>query len=363
MNASGIFSAARQGSLFNGEVQLLVRESINGVIEQRGGNENVYPYPLPRELGFFMDQPFFNRNYFTTGVVISDPVLSAPGIYPPALAELLYDVFLLLVPFDQQDIGWAADSFREEHLPTIQAEQPFLAIFDQVYGSLRLSARLLEPGLLGCVLLEACLIAGQQELAAINPPGRQALKQLCRTAFSERVQHMAFGVKELPTPEGAERVILPDSKGLLLRSSEEFRVVRIIHLPGSICYEGIPASMAGTAATVMPQLADVAEIPGESHVGLYYPESGVLEVIEDGAAELAPIAEEAPFQPAVDAHRLASILTVHLDIAQLRRLGSEFSLDLARVDERGDAAQALVSACVEKGGVSALVGRVLEIAG
>jgi DEAD/DEAH box helicase domain-containing protein len=356
MNASGIFSVSQQEGLLSSECQLLVRESINGVVENRGGNEAIYTYPLPRELGFFQDQPFFNRNYFTTGVMISDPALCEPGVHTAALAELLYEVFLMLLPFDRQDIGWSADVFREAHPPFIGQEQPFLAIYDQVYGSLRLSARILGPGLLGCVLLDACLLAGRQAQGTVNAAGKDALVKMCKRAFKAKTQRLDFRLVEQPLPQDAERVILPESKGLLLRSSEEFHVVRIIQLPGAVCYEGIPASLTGSAATIMPQLLDVAEIPGESLMGLYYPDSGKIEEIPLNGNEL--VGEEIT-EPALDTVRIGAILAEQLNETQIAALAQQFGVRLPAGSAKLKQASALVDGCFEKNLICALIDQVL----
>lgn len=330
LNPDGLFSAWGMGQLFEGECQLMVRESISGVIEQRGGIENVYPYPLPRELGFIQDQPYFTRNFFTTGIVISHPALAAPGVYAPALAELLYEAFMLLIPYDRQDIGWAGDFFRQTRPPLVQEGQPFLTIFDQTYGSLRLSARLLEPGVLGRVLLEASLLAGELEHPQLNPATRTALIEMAVAALTAGPQELAFSQSEAPVPAGWERVVMPESKGLLLRSNEEFRVVRLMQTPMGPCYEGVPASLsANVATTVMPYLIDVAEIPGESQMGLYDPATGVLEVLPEAGFKLgyALLEDGRPHAAlAFDLELAAERLSSHRDIAKLLKLTSRLGL-------------------------------------
>src|SRR5690606_4869471 len=127
--------AGQMGDLLSFETGLLVRESIRGVVEQRGRNENIYAYPLSRELGYFQDQPYFSRNYFTTGVVLTHPALGAEGVNLEQLSSILYEAFMLIIPFEGQDIGFAADRFRTNRGTEIQEGQPFLAIYDQIYGS------------------------------------------------------------------------------------------------------------------------------------------------------------------------------------------------------------------------------------
>ena len=330
LNPGGVFTAVGMGAMFGGECQLMVRESINGVIEQRGGNESVYLYPLPRELGFIQDQPYFTRNFFTTGVVLSHPSLSAAGVFAPALAELLYEAFMLLIPFDRQDIGWAGDFFRQTRPPLVKEGQPFLTIFDQTYGSLRLSSRLLDPGVLARVFLEACLLAGELDHPVLNDATRAALIEMALAAMTSAPRLLAFSQSEAPVPAGWERVVMPDSKGLLLRSNEEFRVVRMMPTPMGLCYEGVPASLSGNASTtVMPQLIDVAEIPGESRMGLYDPASGVLEALPELGLSLDYQTKETLQQaPSLEAGLAAERLAEHRNASRLLKLAGRLDLTL-----------------------------------
>jgi DEAD/DEAH box helicase domain-containing protein len=359
LNPAGVYSAGQHEQLASLECQLLVRETINGLVEQRGGNESVYLYPLPRELGFYQDQPFFNRNYFTTGAVISHPVLGQEGVNAPALAELLFEAFLLLVPFDRQDIGWAADSFRQARPPVIAEGQPFLVVFDQIYGSLRLSARLLEPGLLGRVLLEASLLAASQDMANMNQASRIALGEICALALDQPLSRLGFGEVEIELPEGMERIILPQSKGLLLRSSEEFRVLRIVQMPGGLSYEGIPSSLEGSGAATMPLLMDVAEIPGESQVGCYDPSTGKIEPLAESTMGFIAGANEE--MTTLDPDVLANSLAMHLEENHLSRLAESMAIDTAGITGRTMLSRKIIEICLAQDCLSELARAVARI--
>jgi DEAD/DEAH box helicase domain-containing protein len=355
VNPGGVYDARGMGSIFVAECQLMVRESINGVVEQRGGNEILYPYPLPRELGFVQDQAYFTRNFFTTGVLISHPALAKEGVFPPAVAELLYEAFMLLIPYDRQDIGWAADHLRQTRPPFALEGQPFVCIFDQTYGSLRLSARLMEEGLLGRVLLEACILAGEMEQLHINSASRQALGVLALEVLTQPLQPLAFAQSEVPVPPGWEKVVMPESKGLLLRSNEEFRVIRLVQTPMGACYEGVPASLSAAAATTsMPQLIDVAEIPGESRMGLFDPATGTLEALPAGELLLGPVAGEqraAIYSPELAAERLAA----HCELQRLLRIAVRLGLDLGGETERTSLARRVAGTVGPKELVEALL--------
>ena len=383
LSPGGIFSAARQDGLLRLETGLLVRESIRGVIEQRGRTEMPYSYPLSRELGLFQDQPYFSRNYFTTGVVITHPALAGEGVAPEMAAAMLYEAFLLQIPYERQDIGFAADKFRSGREPFISEGAPFLAIYDQTYGSLRLSRRLLDLTVQVQAFAEAAFLThvsgvtheqesaaeagehGAAEAKATNPVAtRLALVEMARAGLLHRQEGLAFGSGDVTQrdPEQWERIVMPGSKGLMVRTSEEFHVQRIFKSPNGLMYEGTPASMMGTSASVMPLLSDVVEVPGESQVGWYHVETGEMEAaggLEN--VQLAPTGESAPL-PGIDPGWLRRVLAAYFDEQSLVRLAERFGIAAqgekpARVAAlvAGTDGQKLLSAaldvCVEKAGM------------
>jgi DEAD/DEAH box helicase domain-containing protein len=348
LTPGGVYTAGQQADLTALETSLLVRESIRGVVEQRGRTESLYPYPLSREMGFFQDQPYFSRNYFTTGVVITHPALAAEGVNLEALAGIVYEAFLLMIPFERQDIGFAADRLRVTREPFFHEGQPFITIYDQTYGSLRLSTRLLQPGRLGRVLAEAALLGGQLSAKAASPASLAALTAMARDAFHEAHQPLAFGYDaggelerlESRDPARWERIVMPGSKGLMVRTNEEFMILRILNTPMGLSYEGTPASMEGTGASLMPLLTDVAEIPGESALGWYDIETGVIEPSAVEQAEVRPVGAPEPPPPA-DPDLLARLLALYFDEKALVVLASR--LGLRPGDDKRSTAAALAS--------------------
>lgn len=323
LSPGGVFSVARQDGVVNLETSLLVRESIRGVIEQRGRTESIYPYPLSREMGFFQEQPYFSRNYFTTGVVVTHPALCAEGVNLEAVAAILYEAFMLTIPYERQDIGYAADHFRVSRDPLIQEGRPFLAIYDQIYGSLRLTSRLLDPQMLGQVLAEAAFLAGRQNSLSGSPASLAALAEMARAIFSGSREIFSFGAESAAVSRASERwerVVVPGSKGLMVRTNEEFHVLRIANTPAGLSYEGTPISMMGTGASVMPLLSDVAEIPGESQVGWYDLQTGDIEPA--AAEETVHLRITGAPEPAavVDAEWLRRMLATYFDRDALAQL-------------------------------------------
>ncbi len=320
LSPGGVFEATRQDGLIGMEVSLLVRESIHGVTEQRGRTENIYPYPLAREWGFYQDQPYFSRNYFTTGVVLTHPALAAEGVALEAIAAIVYEAFMLMIPFERQDIGFAGDKFRVSREPLIREGQPFLTIYDQTYGSLRLSTRLLVPGVLAEILAEAVFLAGRQENLANSPASLNALGSMVRSALRSDREGLVFGGEvnaEPRDPERWERVVMPGSKGLMVRTNEEFHIMRILNTPAGLSYEGTPASMMGSGASMMPLLTDVAEIPGESTMGWYDLQTGEVEPAETAEGIQVRATHEIQPPAPIAAAWLEHVLSVYFDDAAL----------------------------------------------
>ncbi|MBE0699296.1 MAG: hypothetical protein IH586_20425, partial [Anaerolineaceae bacterium] len=354
----GIFEISRRDDLLCLETSLLVRESIRGIVEQRGRNESVYPYPLARELGFAQEQPYFSRNYFTTGVVICHPLMAEEGVNLEIIAAILYEAFMLMIPFERQDIGFAADRFRVNRAGVFIADMPFLSIYDQTYGSLRLSSRLLQPGALVRILSEAAFLARAQESLSASPVSLRALAKMALVALREPQVDLTFGAEVVDVvrdPERWERVVLPDSKGLMVRTNEEFYVLRILKTPVGLSYEGTPTSMLGTSASVMPLLTDVAEIPGESEAGWYDVETGEIEPAAslEGTA-LRPIGD--PHPPiAPEPAWLHNILATYYSDEELKRIGERLGVE---VSGEKDAVSAVLT---ESSTSAALLEAVLQV--
>jgi hypothetical protein len=106
----------------------------------------------------------------------------------------------------------------------------------------------------------------------------------------------------------------------MVRTNEEFHVLRIAKTPAGLSYEGTPISMMGTGASVMPLLSDVAEIPGESQSGWYDLETGEIEPFAIGEIIQVQAVGAPELPPNVDPSWLRRVLAVNLDEDLLARL-------------------------------------------
>jgi len=141
-----IFNAYSYGELKMIESELLIYERVSGFLERRGAaNPLRVTYPLNGEMPekIYYNRNDFSRTYKTTGVVITHPVLLNANVNVDVITQLIYEVFLLNIPFDQQDVSSAKGRFRQNELG-FETNAGFIAIYDQSYGSLRLTRRLID---------------------------------------------------------------------------------------------------------------------------------------------------------------------------------------------------------------------------
>lgn len=284
------------GALTATEADLQVRESITGFRERRGSNEFTQSYPMPPDTGVFFSNSLFQRNYFTTGVLLSHPALDLPGVDLEALASLLFDSFLMVVPFEKADLQVAADKYRQS-FAHFQEGRRFIAIHDQAYGSLRLSSHLLQNGTLRHVVAKAVELVDEGSASEIGGPTIAALREMAQALQSpprdlplegDEIPIADTGGMEAPDQARYVRIIQPGSKGLHTRNgNQEFAVQSVFFHPaqGCLMYRGEPRAAYGQPASVsIIPVRHLAEIPGESRMGYYDLETGMVEALAAAGA-------------------------------------------------------------------------------
>jgi len=279
LTLGNVFRGTKCADLIAVECNLQIRESICGIKERRGPNELPFNYPLAVE-GIFYNQPRFARNYFTTGVVITHPVLGAERVDIDTLATLLFEAFLMIAPYERRDIAVAVDRHRANRGP-ISAGQRFIALYDQTYGSLRLSGRVLDDHVFRSVVETAKTLLQSQEFQNLSLETLNALDELngsCRHEMSSFSFDSPISLET--SSESYIQVIRPGSTGLnVRRSNEEFVVEAVFYSPqvGGLAYRGrYPSTTGETTKDIVP-LEFITEIPGESKIGQYNLNSGEIE--------------------------------------------------------------------------------------
>jgi hypothetical protein len=218
---------------------------------------------------------------------------------------------------------------------------------------------------LGRALVEASLLAGRS-MAASAEAVMTALIEMARDVFSQPRDLLVFGSEGgQPIEERDnvrwERIVMPGSKGLMIRTSEEFQVVQILNTPAGLSYEGTPVSMAGAAITVMPLLTDVVEIPGESQVGWYDVETGQIEPLPAEDAQALHLAGEQQAAPQIDPAWLAKIFVTYFNDNVVARISLQTGVAYQTGSERVAWLLALVQEYATRGALLDLLMGVLAV--
>lgn len=95
-------------------------------------------------------------------MLLSHPVLNAPAVQVDTLSQLIYEGFLLAIPFERNDVACSAGRHLVSRLGFSVGDR-YLVLFDQTYGSLRLTGRLLDEEILRAALGAASAIAQELE--------------------------------------------------------------------------------------------------------------------------------------------------------------------------------------------------------
>lgn len=283
-----IFSCKKYGDTAIAECNLQIREAILGFKERRGPNEYSYDYPLDQSGGIFFDQPRFTRNFFTTGIVLSHPSLNNPNVKTETLANLLYEVFLMVIPFERRDIQFATDKHRIQQGP-FAIDDRFLCIYDQTYGSLRLSGRIMEEDIIKQVVskMEALLaIAGVDGTIEKNSMTAKAIEDIVESLSGPGTEYSFSSATGSPIGcSNLVKVLKPGTKGLnVTKDNEEFFIEKVFYSPtiGGIAYRGKHISESNARhedVLISIPSKSLVEIPGESEFCLYDLETGEIKDI------------------------------------------------------------------------------------
>lgn len=272
--SDNIYESIKYGNLIFIEANLQIREAISGFKERRGRNEDSVGYPLKNYESVYYEMNRFSRTYFTSGIVFIHPSLSRKSVKCSVLAEIIYESFLLTSPFEKQDISFGEDKHRKERGDYIKENERFIAIFDQTYGSLRLTNRLMHQEIIRNVLTNALDIARNDESFDVDEGTLYALEEIIECLSEPKQAFTLYADKEDTSQEQLVKIILPGSKGLdVTHFNEEFLIESVFYHPtNGLMYQGRRSSQLsrqydGVKTTV--NIKNIVEIPGESNMGNY----------------------------------------------------------------------------------------------
>jgi len=366
-----VFNSSAYGELLFVECNLQIRESINGIKERRGPNEATYNYPLSGNLGFYFNQNYFTRNYFTTGIVITHPIFTDNGVNQRVLADLLYEVFLLLVPFERQDINFAIDKHRTDIPPNINKGDPFVTIYDQTYGSLRLTSRLMESETIPKLFQVSRELAKELNYED-ETPGLLAVLDSLIQEIKKGSSRLVFSTDTVAGSNGDsddyQRVIMPGSKGLNInRGNEEFFVARVFLGRDGLRYEGETESFSRhkNKTASFPFVDDIVEIPGVSEVGCYNHLTGEVEP-KDCSTDIQVIPHEKIVKDTkqIEIEKLRFVLNSYFTREQLDYLCNEVDLSYSSLAGKNQEEKvfSMVDQCDHKGQTENLLSAAYKLA-
>jgi len=271
-----IYQAKSHGELTCVECHLQVREILSGYAEQRGPNRINVTYPADVEAtGVHFEQSCFSRNYLTTGVILAHPALSESRFEAELIVAALFEAFLMIVPYERRDAGFAADKFRLAYAPlNAQDGARFIAIYDQTYGSLRLTSRLMSDSILRTVIPTAIEICGLGEATEAQEKTIAALEQLLAEAAHDPITHVIQPEEEKRPDKNLIPILLPGSKGLAMHNGNtEFEVEEIFFdaISRRLSYRGryVDEQYANATTKIILPVEGLMEVPGDSTVGYY----------------------------------------------------------------------------------------------
>ncbi len=178
---------------------------------------------------------------------------------------------------------------------------PFIAFYDQVYRSLRLSGRLLDRDVATGVFRKVVDLGSQNGLLKLEEPLLRRASAIAEDLASGAEEDVLAGMGSdqllfeatfpglmpsgpglpaepgLAPPSGDRqvvRVLAPGSRGVdIARGNEDFVVDAVFFSPSGLCYRGRHPSDTDPTVTVIVPVANVIPTPGEP-MALYDMQTG-----------------------------------------------------------------------------------------
>jgi DEAD/DEAH box helicase domain-containing protein len=189
----------------------------------------------------------------------------------------------MAVPVERRDIGVAVDRHRSSRGPLREGAR-FIALYDQTYGSLRVSGKVLEDALLPDVLGAALELCKEDPAANCSGAACDVLAELARAIEIPAGPQWWSDAPQLTAGDGV-RVIMPGSVGLqTLHGNREFYVEGVFMHSTGLRYRGHHEQTRHNVYELIP-VSQLAPLQGESKLGSYNPETGELKA-DSGSDEL-----------------------------------------------------------------------------
>jgi DEAD/DEAH box helicase domain-containing protein len=188
----------------------------------------------------------------------------------------------MIVPFERRDVSFAVDKHRMARDQFgIEKDSKFITIYDQTYGSLRLTSRLLLRDTLRSTIAKGIEICSIGEVANATKETIKALEKLLVNAEQPPIDHGVQSEEERQSDQNLVRVLMPNSKGIAIyNNNKEFFVEGVFFDIKSqhLSYRGkyVEQIYANETTRVILPVEGLVEVPGESSIGQYSLETGEI---------------------------------------------------------------------------------------
>ncbi len=275
LDNSRIKTSLRWGDLVIIECDLQIREIIKGYTEIRGAKKIKYDYPINGVNSLFFKQDSFTRLFFTTGIVIFSNLFRNPNFQFTLFSEILYESFLLTIPYDRNDLSCGYGTLKREK-ECLEKNSPFICLFDQTYGSLRLSSRLLDEKIFYMVIKKMIELSTGIFGDVVNYNTQEIIYNIYNSLSSEREENIFQEQDEIVLNYELIKIIAIGSKGLNRQSNNrEFIVEKFFHHPRyGYIYQGSYTSWdQGNKGVISIEMDDLIEIPGVTKWATFNPDT------------------------------------------------------------------------------------------
>ncbi|MGJ8454470.1 DEAD/DEAH box helicase [Pseudothermotoga sp. U03pept] len=270
-NFSRPIQVLKRGNMILAEVELQIKTIIQGFTEKRGPSEIRRTYPIKEDKITF-HQSSFTRFFFTTGVLIYHP--SFCNAHIQELAQLIHSAFHTCTGLEVNDTNFTTGKTRQPNGVFPDKETRYVVIYDETYGSLRITSKLLEDDVIINVLEDAIKLCGKS-LQDEREKG-EVLKVLRSTIEDAKSPPQLVNVKieeeTFKPSENCVKIIKPGSIGIRIIDNQEVKIKRVFYSTKGLMYEIEPLDSDRTPLKISAEY--VQPLEGESITAYYDLENG-----------------------------------------------------------------------------------------
>lgn len=249
------------------ESEMNIEDKIVGYIENKGKLKESFSYPID---GLYSRRNFINF-YRTTGIILKHPVMNSPKVDCDLLSQIIFEAFLLTIPFEKHDINYGHDKFKTT-IGEINKKEKFISIYDATRGSLRLTSNLIKQDTLQSVLIKALEIARNNTSIfekTITIETINAISTLIDSFDSPR-KDLYTEQGEIKEKEDKQLVIACGSSGIAITTGyQEFFIKKVYYRPDGLYYKGYYSEAEDKNMSISLPIKNVMPIEGKSMIGYF----------------------------------------------------------------------------------------------